>query len=179
LRAFDVLNSPAGDVTISAIAGMTGCNRTGLRGNTNQSPQDAMQLAAEKEFCAWRLPAYATAIGRKSQSLYDLFRTPRAQAPDMSGISRETGNRAISNICVVELRGFEPLTSAGVGARAIDGAAASGSPFSDSCGFSDKKKSESRGPRLSRNGRLSRFRPAGMRKHRSFEDAWRTGQAHP
>ena len=45
--------------------------------------------------------------------------------------------------------------------------------------ISHKKKSESRSPRLSRNGRLSRFRPAGMRKHRSFEDAWRTGQVHP
>jgi hypothetical protein len=43
---------------------------------------------------------------------------------------------------LVELRGFEPLTSVGVGARAIDGGAASGSPFSVSCGFSDKKKAK-------------------------------------
>jgi hypothetical protein len=42
------------------------------------------------------------------------------------------GINAADEDYLVELRGFELLTSAGVGARAIDGAAASGSPFSDS-----------------------------------------------
>jgi hypothetical protein len=35
-------------------------------------------------------------------------RSQRAQAPDMSGISRETENRAVSSSYLVELRGFEP-----------------------------------------------------------------------
>jgi hypothetical protein len=33
----------------------------------------------------------------------------------MSGISRDTENRVISNICLVELRGFEPMAIAGAG----------------------------------------------------------------
>ena len=61
LRALDLLNAPERGVTISAIVGRPCCNRTGLCGKTNQSPQDAVQLAVEKEFCAWRLPADASA----------------------------------------------------------------------------------------------------------------------
>ena len=72
-----------------------------------------MQLAAEKEFCAWRLPAGAAALGRKSQSLQDFLCTLGAQVSDMSRISRETENRAISISWVVELRGFEPMAHRG------------------------------------------------------------------
>ena len=89
-----------------------GSNRTGLRGSANRSPQNTLQLAVEKEFCAWRLEAGAAAAGRKSPSLWDFLCTPGAQVPDMSRIFRETENRVISTSYVVELRGFEPLTSA-------------------------------------------------------------------
>jgi hypothetical protein len=50
-------------------------------------------------------------------------------------MSQDLGTQETTSVradFLVELRGFELLTSAGVGARAIDGAAASGSPFSDS-----------------------------------------------
>ena len=69
-----------------------------------------MQLAAEKKFCAWRLPAGAAALGRKSKSLQDFLCTLGAQVSDMSRISRKTENRAISRSWVVELRGFELRT---------------------------------------------------------------------
>jgi hypothetical protein len=105
LRALDLLNALERGVTISATAGMTVLQ-------SNRSPQNAMQLAAEKEFCAWRLAAGTTALGRKPQSLQDFLCALGAQAADMSRISRETENHAISGSYVVELRGFEPLTSA-------------------------------------------------------------------
>jgi len=96
---------------MTVIAGMTGLawNRTGLRRNANRSPQDATQLAAEKEFCAWRLPAGAAAGGQKSRSLQDFLCAPGAQVADVSEVSRETENPAISPSCVVGLRGFELL----------------------------------------------------------------------
>jgi len=83
---------------MTVIAGMTGlaCNRTGLRRNANRSPQDAKQLAAEKEFCAWRLPAGAAAGGQKSRSLQDFLCAPGTQVADVSEVFRETENPAIS-----------------------------------------------------------------------------------
>jgi hypothetical protein len=94
---------------VTMIEGMTGLawNRTGLRRNDNRSPQDATELATEKEFCAWRLRAGATSGGNKSWSLQHFLCAPGAQVADISEVSRETETLAISASCVVEQRGFE------------------------------------------------------------------------
>jgi hypothetical protein len=101
---------------MTVIAGMTGSawNRTGLRRNANQSPQDATQLAAEKEFCAWRLRAGASAGGDRSRSLQDFLCALGAQVTEVSEVSRETRSLAISASCVVERDGFEPEISLAV-----------------------------------------------------------------
>src|SRR5271165_1325626 len=89
----------------------TGSQETGLRGSANRSPQNALQLAAEKEFGAWRPEAGVAAAGRKSQSLWDFLCTPGAQVPDMPRIFRKTVNRVISMGWLVERREFEPHAS--------------------------------------------------------------------
>jgi hypothetical protein len=81
---------------------------TTLRRNANRSPQGAMQLAAETEFCAWRLEVGTVARGRKPQSLQDFSCAQALRVPDRSATFMETENHAIPISCVVELRGFEP-----------------------------------------------------------------------
>ena len=93
---------------------MTGRNRrtdSRLGHNANRSLANATQLSTETEFCTRRPEAGTAAAGRKSQSPWGLLCAPRMQVPDMTWIFRETENHVISNSCVVELRGFEPLTS--------------------------------------------------------------------
>ena len=87
-------------------------NRTNLRRNANQSPPNAMQLATEREFCTRRPEAGIAAKGLISQSLWDFLCTLGAHVSDMSGTLRETESPAVSISWLVELRGFEPLTSA-------------------------------------------------------------------
>jgi hypothetical protein len=74
---------------------------TTLRRNANRSLQDAMQLAAETEFCAWRLEVGTVARGRKPQSLQDFSCTPAGHVPDMSGTFMETQKSRHAN----QLRG--------------------------------------------------------------------------
>jgi hypothetical protein len=86
---------------------------TTLRRNANRSPQDVMQLAAETEFCAWRLEVGTVARGRKPQSLQDFSFAQPLHVPDKSRTFMETKNHTIPISCVVELRGLCAGRSAG------------------------------------------------------------------
>jgi hypothetical protein len=58
---------------------------------------------------------------------------------------------------LVELRGFEPLTSQ-CRHPALDGAAASGSTFTASCGYPDKRKRRKSRSAVTANGSLTSIR---------------------
>ena len=89
----------------------TGGQGTAHRGGANRSPQNALQLAAEKEFGAGRQEAAAAAAGRKSQSLWDFCALPVRKYRICRAIFRETDNPVISTGWLVEPDGIEPTTS--------------------------------------------------------------------